>query len=151
MGRGMIDLTGQRFGRLRVVDFAGMAGANRMWLCVCDCGTKTYGAYPQSENRQYDVMRMSPSGPSRASTEKDTTAAGAETDTQWTPAKLGSVGEETKIPKQTIYYRLAGGQFTWPYRGISEMDRWLGMVRWRRRGRNPAGTIIALRSPSWRW
>jgi hypothetical protein len=41
MGRGMIDLTGQRFGRLRVVDFAGMAGASRMWLCVCDCGTKT--------------------------------------------------------------------------------------------------------------
>ena len=27
MGRGMIDLTGQRFGRLRVVDFAGMGGA----------------------------------------------------------------------------------------------------------------------------
>ena len=38
MGRGMIDLTGQRFGRLRVVDFTGMGGTSRIWLCICDCG-----------------------------------------------------------------------------------------------------------------
>jgi hypothetical protein len=41
VGRGMIDLTGQRFGRLRVMDFAGMGGARRMWRRVCDCGTQT--------------------------------------------------------------------------------------------------------------
>jgi hypothetical protein len=54
---------------------------------------KNEGVYRQSEKRQYDVMRMLPFGPPRASTEKDTTVAGAETDTQGTPAKLGSVGE----------------------------------------------------------
>lgn len=34
-----IDLSGQRFGRLSVVDFAGRDGANKaLWNCVCDCG-----------------------------------------------------------------------------------------------------------------
>lgn len=34
MGRPIIDLTGQRFGRLYVVKVA----AGRYWLCKCDCG-----------------------------------------------------------------------------------------------------------------
>ena len=33
-----IDLTGQRFGRLTVVERAGTAGSNATWLCNCDCG-----------------------------------------------------------------------------------------------------------------
>lgn len=37
------DLTGQRFGRLRVLEFAGMKsvgkrGSRSTWLCLCDCG-----------------------------------------------------------------------------------------------------------------
>ena len=35
------DLVGQRFGRLLVKDFAGLAsGKNAKWLCQCDCGTQ---------------------------------------------------------------------------------------------------------------
>jgi hypothetical protein len=35
-----IDLTGQRFGRLIVKEFAGMdkRGHCSCWICVCDCG-----------------------------------------------------------------------------------------------------------------
>lgn len=39
MGR-LIDLTGQRFGRLTVVERAGQTAAGVVvWACVCDCGT----------------------------------------------------------------------------------------------------------------
>lgn len=39
MGRRISDLTGQRFGRLTVIEFAGQGkkGASK-WLCQCDCG-----------------------------------------------------------------------------------------------------------------
>jgi hypothetical protein len=32
------DLTGQKFGRLTVVGFAGVVKKRRSWECVCDCG-----------------------------------------------------------------------------------------------------------------
>ncbi len=37
MGR-LIDRTGQRFGRLVVLEHAGRRGKNSYWLCLCDCG-----------------------------------------------------------------------------------------------------------------
>ena len=42
MGK-LIDLTGQRFGRLVVERLCDKGGANRpaTWQCVCDCGKKT--------------------------------------------------------------------------------------------------------------
>lgn len=33
------DLTGGRFGRLTVQDYAGRHNCNHYWLCRCDCGT----------------------------------------------------------------------------------------------------------------
>lgn len=37
-----IDLTGQRFGRLVVVEETGRASGNKvLWRCVCDCGNET--------------------------------------------------------------------------------------------------------------
>lgn len=32
------DLTGQRFGRLTVIEFAGTKNGNAYWKCQCDCG-----------------------------------------------------------------------------------------------------------------
>ncbi|RHO08431.1 AP2 domain-containing protein [Clostridium sp. AM22-11AC] len=40
MGK-MIDLTGQRFGRLVVIERAGSRGGKATWLCQCDCGNQT--------------------------------------------------------------------------------------------------------------
>lgn len=34
------DLTGQRFGRLTCISYAGSNGAKSMWLARCDCGTE---------------------------------------------------------------------------------------------------------------
>ena len=35
----VIDLTGQKFGRLKVIDFAGLEKNNQaLWLCKCECG-----------------------------------------------------------------------------------------------------------------
>lgn len=33
-----IDMTGQKFGQLLVVNFAGRRGNEYLWLCKCDCG-----------------------------------------------------------------------------------------------------------------
>lgn len=34
-----IDMAGERFGRLRVMDMAGMnRHGHRLWACRCDCG-----------------------------------------------------------------------------------------------------------------
>lgn len=35
-----IDLTGQKFGMLEVLEFVGMGNHNSQWLCACDCGSK---------------------------------------------------------------------------------------------------------------
>lgn len=37
MGK-LIDLTGQKFGRLTALDFVGKRGSQSVWLCRCDCG-----------------------------------------------------------------------------------------------------------------
>jgi hypothetical protein len=37
-----LDLVGQRFGRLEVIEFAGMNKFSKsLWLCLCDCGNYT--------------------------------------------------------------------------------------------------------------
>lgn len=36
----LIDLTGQRFSRLTVVDRFGLKNGNATWLCKCDCGNE---------------------------------------------------------------------------------------------------------------
>lgn len=40
MGTGLIDRTGQRFGRLSVLEYAG-PNSGATWKCKCDCGTYT--------------------------------------------------------------------------------------------------------------
>lgn len=35
------DLTGERYGMLTVLSFAGMDGSKSLWLCKCDCGNTT--------------------------------------------------------------------------------------------------------------
>jgi hypothetical protein len=37
----LIDLTGQRFGRLTVIEKAPSRSSNARWLCRCDCGKTT--------------------------------------------------------------------------------------------------------------
>jgi hypothetical protein len=46
MGQGwampkIIDLAGQRFGRLLVVECLGIKNRGRVWQCRCDCGRRT--------------------------------------------------------------------------------------------------------------
>lgn len=38
----LIDLTGQRFGKLLVVERAENKGIQPVWKCICDCGTVSY-------------------------------------------------------------------------------------------------------------
>lgn len=40
MGRRIADITGQRFGRLTVLEFVARKGGTTLWKCRCDCGTE---------------------------------------------------------------------------------------------------------------
>jgi hypothetical protein len=40
IGRPMVDLTGQQFGRLSVLSFAGRKAGRTTWLCLCSCGER---------------------------------------------------------------------------------------------------------------
>ena len=45
MSHNRLDLVGQRFGRLIVIEFAGQSSDSQAnWKCLCDCGTITYGS-----------------------------------------------------------------------------------------------------------
>ena len=50
--RNFIDLTGMRFGRLKVVSRAENAGSLTRWNCVCDCGNETV-VYSNNLRRGY--------------------------------------------------------------------------------------------------
>lgn len=39
-GRRFVDITGKRFGKLKVVSLAGKQGKQYKWLCKCDCGNE---------------------------------------------------------------------------------------------------------------
>src|SRR5258708_36882812 len=43
MSRPFVDITGQRFGRLTALSYAGQGTTrpDRLWLCKCDCGETT--------------------------------------------------------------------------------------------------------------
>ena len=46
MGRKLVDLTGQRFGRLAVIGFEGKAkNGHSKWLCKCACGNEVTVSY----------------------------------------------------------------------------------------------------------
>ncbi len=111
MGRGMIDLTGQRFGRLRVVDFAGMGGPNRIWLCVCDCGAKTKvstGNLRSGNTTSCGCFRLDRLEQARKRTQQ---LRARKLTHKGRRQSLAAWEKETKIPKQTNYYRLKRG---WP-------------------------------------
>lgn len=38
MGRKLIDITGNKYGKLTVIEYSG----KEKWLCQCECGNKTY-------------------------------------------------------------------------------------------------------------
>lgn len=40
-GNGFKDITGERFGRLTAVEFAGRRSRKSFWKCLCDCGKET--------------------------------------------------------------------------------------------------------------
>ena len=46
----VIDLTGQRFERLTVVERIGSRSGNSLWLCRCDCGNLTKVVSPNLKN-----------------------------------------------------------------------------------------------------
>jgi len=46
-----LDLTGKKFDRLTVLEFAGVKNGNGMYLCLCDCGNETIVQYGSLTSR----------------------------------------------------------------------------------------------------
>ena len=63
-----LNLVGERFGKLRVLELAGSIKTSRYWYCECDCGTWQLAATGQLRNGQ----RVS-CGCARKSSNPDTT------------------------------------------------------------------------------
>ena len=54
MGRKIEDLTGQRFGKLTVIKYAGQAKDNHaLWLCQCDCGSEPFAVPSNNLKRSH--------------------------------------------------------------------------------------------------
>ena len=110
----LIDLTGQRFGRLTVLSRAENVGAMSRWLCECDCGNQTivYGnnlrrGYTQScgcyrhecENARNALLKTHGSVPKRL-------------------YKIwGGMHNRCENPNNQSYFRYGG-------RGISVCEEW---------------------------
>lgn len=50
MGKKLLDLTGERYGRLTVVEEVARKGYTRRWLCKCDCGNERIVTQPNLRN-----------------------------------------------------------------------------------------------------
>lgn len=109
------DITGQRFGRLTVLGYAGCHQRRRLWLCKCDCGqsklaengnlrsggTKSCGCLQRQRVAETKTIHGFAAGPAKAPEYK-----------VW-----GAMIRRCHNPKDT-FYRYYGG------RGISVDDRW---------------------------
>lgn len=69
----LIDLTGQRFGRLVVVERAESKNKNSSWLCKCDCGKQTVVSAP---NLKSGATRSCGCGLQEATIERSTKHGG---------------------------------------------------------------------------
>lgn len=100
----MIDLTGQRFGRLKVVSFAYKDAHHTVyWNCLCDCGEKRI----KRTNKLRDGKAMSCG--CRRQTHRMTKTP---TYRVWV-----SMRQRCRDPKVPVYHRYGG-------RGISVCERW---------------------------
>ena len=52
-----IDLTGQRFSRLIVIEYSHTNGKIAYWKCLCDCGNKTLVSTQQLKRKGYKNTR----------------------------------------------------------------------------------------------
>lgn len=69
---GMVDITGQKFGRLTVDSFAYTKGGRAYWNCICDCGKRCIkmGKYLRNGDTKscgcYNIERIKSMGKSNA-------------------------------------------------------------------------------------
>lgn len=110
-----LELTGQTFGRLTVVGFAGVAGKQTSWHCRCECGAETI-------NKSWDLR----SGDSQSCgcLKRDKTVAlftkhghNVNQDPSKTYNTWRSMHERCRLLTFKYYYNYGG-------RGISVCERW---------------------------
>jgi hypothetical protein len=128
------DLTGQRFGRLTVENFAYMQATNARWRCLCDCG-KTVIVIGNNLRRRHTVscgcqhdeaVRRVRHGHAR-------TRWGKISPTYWSWATM----------KQRAFNPKARQAKWYSQRGVTVCDRWLSFDNFLAdMGERPAGTTL---------
>lgn len=108
----LVDLTGQRFGRLTVIEQAESRNKNSAWLCKCDCGKYTVVSAP---NLKSGSTCSCGCGLIEATVKRSTKHGGSYT-------KLHMVWREMK----SRCYNIHNKQFDdYGGRGITICDEWL--------------------------
>lgn len=105
------DLTGQRFGRLVVIGYAGSSNGRAMWHCLCDCGNETtvYGySLRRGNTRSCSCLKIDTIKRNRTVHALSTSRLHA----VWKGMK-----ERCNNPKHNRYHRYGG-------RGITICDEW---------------------------
>lgn len=110
------DLTGQRFGRLEAVFYAGRIKGRAMWFCSCECGNKTLAV-------SWELLNGHTSSCScmiREKLIKLSTKHGMSSDGRMAPEIAAYSRMKTRCYNKSRkdYYRYGG-------RGITVCDRWL--------------------------
>lgn len=53
-----LDLLGQKFGRLKVIEKMPSKDSRSMWRCICDCGNEKVVSGRNLKKRTYKVLWM---------------------------------------------------------------------------------------------
>lgn len=118
-----IDLRGQRFGRLTVIELAGKSAVGRIrWRCRCDCGTQTVAHSNNLLRRKNGTVSCGCLSRelSRARTTARTTHGASRSGATWPEYKAWASIKSRCLNPNSHSFKGYGG------RGVKVCDRWLG-------------------------
>lgn len=107
----ILNLVGQKFGRLLVKNFSHSRGGKRVWSCICDCGNQT-----EKITSELTGKKISSCGclRSEATSQRKRTHGYTRTPTY---VSWSSMKRRCNNPKHVHFYRYGGA-------GVKVCDRW---------------------------